>query len=819
MKFGKEYKKQMVSEWTEAYMNYNGLKRILGEIARYKQSKQAHTHLKALQQKLALQQTFSGLDRKANDPSSEGDIEDQVIDVNVLRQDGSGQHYKTKFLRQSEEGGQIEVTFFKKLDEELNKVNNFYKDKVEEVMQEAALLNKQMDAFIALKIKVQNPDANNSSLRKCPSANMATTDHLCCPSSASTSGLNQIDAGVGVDTSNRSQLKESLDNGQGDAGEKMCMRHLERLWKCNLRQKECTGGPEISPVNSAATDCGEELNITEDKEDPLEILEHVKINNTLESPISTLKGVFKDSKDKELSFNKNELKRVEEKLRLVFTEFYQKLRLLKHYSFMNITAFSKIMKKYEKITSRAASRSYIQIVDNSYLGSSDEVNCLLERVEITFIKHFSNSNRREGMKSLRPKVKREKHSVTFFSALISSGFFSGCSIALLVAVVLRMEATKQMNEKQGALYMVNIFLLYSLFAYTVLHMLMYAANIYFWRRCRVNYPFIFGFKQGTELGYREVFLLSSGLSVLVLAIFLANLHLDMGSRTQNYKTVTELFPLALVSVVLIIIFCPFDIIYRSSRFFFIQSIFHCICAPLYKVTLPDFFLADHLTSQIQAIRSIELYICYYGLGEYSQRQNKCHSYGVYNVFYFIVAVIPYWLRFLQCLRRFCEDKDAIHAYNGLKYSLTIVAVVIRTAFELKKGVTWMVLALVSSVVATVMNTFWDIFVDWGLLRRHSKNSYLRDKLLVSHKSVYFVAMVLNVILRLAWLQLVLDFNLNSLHQMAITIVSSCLEIIRRGIWSFFRLENEHLNNVGKYRACKAVPYPFNYYDANSDKDD
>ncbi|KAK6280060.1 hypothetical protein POUND7_020327 [Theobroma cacao] len=31
-----------------------------------------------------------------------------------------------------------------------------------------------------------------------------------------------------------------------------------------------------------------------------------------------------------------------------------------------------------------------------------------------------------------------------------------------------------------------------------------------------------------------------------------------------------------------------------------------------------------------------------------------------------------------------------------------------------------------------------------------------------------------------------------------------------------RLENEHLNNEGKYRAFKSVPLPF-YYDYNGDK--
>ena len=40
--------------------------------------------------------------------------------------------------------------------------------------------------------------------------------------------------------------------------------------------------------------------------DPLEILEHMKVNNTLESPISTIKGVSKDSKEEDLSFIKEE---------------------------------------------------------------------------------------------------------------------------------------------------------------------------------------------------------------------------------------------------------------------------------------------------------------------------------------------------------------------------------------------------------------------------------------------------------------------------------------------------------------------------------
>ena len=93
-------------------------------------------------------------------------------------------------------------------------------------------------------------------------------------------------------------------------------------------------------------------------------------------------------------------------------------------------------------------------------------------------------------------------------------------------------------------------------------MLMYAANIYFWRRYGVNYSFIFGFKHGTELGYREVFLLSTGLAVLVQACFLANLHVALDSSTPSYKTFPEMVPLCLITATflnfLYLLFDPYN---------------------------------------------------------------------------------------------------------------------------------------------------------------------------------------------------------------------------------------------------------------------
>ncbi|KAJ0558142.1 hypothetical protein HanOQP8_Chr07g0260641 [Helianthus annuus] len=402
---------------------------------------------------------------------------------------------------------------------------------------------------------------------------------------------------------------------------------------------------------------------------------------------------------------------------------------------------------------------------------------------------------------------------TFF--LFSVGCFVGLSLALVMAIILLIHVRKLLKSTEGRdQYMTNVFPLYSVFGYLVLHFLMYAGNIYFWKRYRVNYAFIFGFKPNTELGYREILLVSSGLSVLTLAAVLSNLEMDIDDHVKSYRTLTELVPLGLVILVLLIVFCPFDIIYRANRFFLITCIWHCICVPLYKVTLPDFFLADQLTSQVQLFRNLEFYICYYGWGNYKKRDSiKCRGSSIYDNISLAIAIIPYYIRCMQCLRRLLDGEDSSQAVNGLKYLSTIAAVIARTFYAQKKGLTLKLVAAFTSVVATVYNTYWDLVCDWGLLRRNSENPWLRDKLLLPHRWLYFLAMLVNVILRLAWMQTVFDFHeAPFLHRTALIALISSLEIIRRGIWNFFRLENEHLNNVGKYRAFKSVPLPFSYED-------
>lgn len=158
MKFGKEYESKMVPEWREAYLNYICLKKILKQISSSNHTKEKQASVSALKRGRSLYRAFSGLTSRRSQSHSE----DETILVNYVEAgDGEGE-YQTMLLvcgGGGSCGGEFEneIGFFRRLDDEFNKVVRFWKKRVEEVRGEAEELSKQMEALIALRIKVHQP--------------------------------------------------------------------------------------------------------------------------------------------------------------------------------------------------------------------------------------------------------------------------------------------------------------------------------------------------------------------------------------------------------------------------------------------------------------------------------------------------------------------------------------------------------------------------------------------------------------------------------------------------------------------------------------
>ncbi|GKD02259.1 phosphate transporter PHO1 homolog 1 [Tanacetum coccineum] len=166
----------------------------------------------------------------------------------------------------------------------------------------------------------------------------------------------------------------------------------------------------------------------------------------------------------------------------------------------------------------------------------------------------------------------------------------------------------------------------------------------------------------------------------------------------------------------------------------------------------------------------------------------------------------------MCARRWLDEGGTGHLLNLGKYVSAMLAAGAKLAYEKEKSAGWLCIVVIMSSIATLYQLYWDFVKDWGLLQMNSKNAWLRNELVLRNKFIYYLSMGLNLVLRLAWLQTVLHYKFGSIDYRLTGLFLAALEVIRRGQWNFYRLENEHLNNAGKFRAVKTVPLPFQEVD-------
>lgn len=149
-----------------------------------------------------------------------------------------------------------------------------------------------------------------------------------------------------------------------------------------------------------------------------------------------------------------------------------------------------------------------------------------------------------------------------------------------------------------------------MFSLLFLHFFLYGCNIFLWRKARINYSFIFELAPTKELKYRDVFLICTTSLTAVVGIMFV--HLSLLTKGYSFTQVQAIPGLLLlvipklmallwrpiwwashvaevsnflfyVQMFLLLLVCPFNIFYQSSRYCFLRVIRNIILSPLYKV--------------------------------------------------------------------------------------------------------------------------------------------------------------------------------------------------------------------------------------------
>lgn len=784
MKFAQSLNENSIPEWRSQYLDYKQGKKRLKKLDRSPVSfipgiKSLSDHNSPLLKTPKLPKTSKPKSHSLNDdfqlpsPALESNSQPQDKPAKKTGSESPNPEDTTPLLnhktpdlrrramssRRQSQPQSSEKDFISWVDSELAKVNNFYKEKEQDSLKRFLLLQDQINQLHSERVRNKQKFEYLRDL--CKNNNEQNKEEV----QRLTHWLNHEAAFMKESTKKK---MSSINNFE-----------LPSLPKFDwLRQKQQPSHAELQ-IDANGNVVSETL--TEE-----------------DASVNTVQARQARTKD----FSKKKQNRIpyivaKKQLKRAILSFYRSLELLSSFRTLNRTAFRKMLKKYDKATGSNELPTYMSKVDASYFVQSDVLDSVFVSVENLYSKTYQHGNKKIALQKLRSQTTKN----TFYGEFFSSGVMLGCAIPLfIISVYLGLQGTLSGRLAEGK-YMLQI---WGGFFMPLLIALLFGVNCYFWTRFKINYKFIFEFNKN-NLDYRQYFLLPSFLFLVLTFTAWFAFH-DFYPNAFPGRHWIWIF----VGVALTVILCPFDMFHRSARFWLLAVLWRLIFSGLYPVEFADFFLGDILCSLTYSMGNISFFICLYAThwkgGAHGEEASRCSSSNS-RLMGFLETLPPIW-RFLQCGRRYADTGSAFpHLANMGKYSVTAVYYMLLSIYRINRIEKNRILFTVFAAINSIYSATWDVFVDWSLVQFGSKNYLLRDDLAVPYKPIYYAAIVFDVVLRFQWIFYSL-FSRQIQQSAATSFCVGVAEILRRCVWVFFRMENEHCTNVKLFRAYKETPLPY-----------
>ncbi|XP_070795368.1 solute carrier family 53 member 1 isoform X2 [Pituophis catenifer annectens] len=433
-------------------------------------------------------------------------------------------------------------------------------------------------------------------------------------------------------------------------------------------------------------------------------------------------------------------------LKLAFSEFYLSLILLQNYQNLNFTGFRKILKKHDKILETPRGADWrVAHVEVAPFYTCKKINQLISETEAVVTNELEDGDRQKAMKRLRVPplgAAQPAPAWTTFRVGLFCGIFIVLNITLILSGVFKMKGSNVWPLIR--IYRGGFLLIEFLFLLGI--------NTYGWRQAGVNHVLIFELNPRSNLSHQHLFEIAGFLGMLWCLSLLACIYGDSTGFPMQAN------PLILYGFMLLFLINPTKTFYYKSRFWLLKLLFRVFTAPFHKVGFADFWLADQLNSLAVILMDLEYMICFYSFelqwkakDGIVDKHSEVQKHSDYQVFFYL----------------------------------------------------WIVFYVISSCYTLI----WDLKMDWGLFDKNAgENTFLREEIVYPQKAYYYCAIVEDVILRFAW-TIQISLTTMEIHPFAGDIIATVfapLEVFRRFVWNFFRLENEHLNNCGEFRAVRDI---------------
>ncbi|KAL4079440.1 EXS family protein/ERD1/XPR1/SYG1 family protein [Scleroderma citrinum] len=535
-----------------------------------------------------------------------------------------------------------------------------------------------------------------------------------------------------------------------------------------------------------------------------------------------------------MTFDPREYQHAKKKLKKAVIECYRGLEVLNNYRILNLVGFRKALKKFERVTKLPAVAIYMsEKVEPSAFASGALVNDILKEMQELYAARFARGDRRIAMKRLRLDASAKSHHFSAFR----SGIYLGIALTALAAGIYQ---CSQANTRNILASWKVLLFIYSILGMPALLTLLIGININVWARERINYPFIFELDLKRKIDPRQYFEIPS-LTTCVLACTFCLSFSRFGHPL--------VWPLVWLGFVVVLLFNPISsFMSGSSRWWAIKNVAKLTLSGAFTVDFTGFWLGDQLCSLSFTFDNLYFFTCVYAnyfpsistrnstsTGNYHKSSSAydpqiqeawqtCSGPQVWGIHY-CLAILPFLVRFLHCIRRYWDTRSPPNILNAGKYFTGMIYSLLYHYWSHNNAPRYgssFSLFCFSACLYSLYACAWDFLVDWSLFNPRSRYPLLRPNLIYTSRiPSYYFAIITNFCIRFIWIIYIPTKGPSSVLR---SVFAALLEVLRRIQWNFFRVENEHLGNMDQYRVMREVPLPYSIdplpdmYDDDDDDD-
>ena len=365
---------------------------------------------------------------------------------------------------------------------------------------------------------------------------------------------------------------------------------------------------------------------------------------------------------------------------------------------------------------------------------------------------------------------------------------------------------------------------------------LWGACLHVWARHRVNVEFLFDADPKDPVSHLDVYAEAAAETALLLALLLAYYKATYAGGLPpplargSYVSAAELE--ALVPCVAVLAALGRLVLPWRRRRHLWACLGRVVAAPARDVRFVDTYVADVLTSMVKVLQDLLWAACFFASGDFRTARKGGAFAPTWAATPFFrrrlvpaACLVPVWFRFAQCLRKYRDvgatPKRWVHCWNAAKYALSLF-VSLFTSLNVTSGAgsgsvfVRQPLALVLFLGSSLYSWCWDVRVDWGLrlYDAESREPFSRPSRLFPRRWWYLAAAAADSLGRFVWLATILPPSATSQRIEEVVPdyfvpLLALAELARRCVWSFFRLEHEHVCNAfGNRREHQFVPSHF-----------